>query len=248
MKDLTPGAPNNGEPIPDFDAVPRKCNRHDGWTADRQRAFIEALAELGSVSRAAKRINMSTEGAYSLRRQPGAEGFRAAWKAALDQGVQRLTDIALDRATEGVAVPVFWRGEQVGEKRSYNDRLLMFMLKHHQPDQYGAAAQLQSGTRSKQLDALEAQDDFRARMATKESARADLAERLSAIRRVFKMEIADDPEKRAAWDLLVGPTDWDNLDEIDCEPHLSPVNMNRPDMILPIAALGGFASSAQDEA
>jgi hypothetical protein len=38
---------------------------------------------------------------------------------------------------EGVAVPVFYRGEQCGEKRWYNDRLIMFILKHHLPHLYG---------------------------------------------------------------------------------------------------------------
>lgn len=88
-----PGPPNGGQPIPDFTPVPRKY-RHHGWTAERQRAFIAALAELGSVKAAAHRINMSPEGAYYLRRQPGADEFRDAWAAALDHGVQRLIDIA----------------------------------------------------------------------------------------------------------------------------------------------------------
>ena len=246
MQDRRPCAPNTGEPVPEFDPVPRKY-RHDGWTPDRQRAFIEALADTGSVSRAAKRINMSSEGAYYPRRQPGAESFRAAWNAALDHGVQRLTDIALDRATEGVTVPVFWRGEQVGERRSYNDRLLMFMLKHHKADQYGALPALRGGTRSKELDALEAQDAFRDRIAQSERRRAELSTRLAAIRRNFKADIADDPAKRAAWDVLVGPTDWDDLDAVDCEPHLSPVNMNRPDMIVTIAAVDAAAATDPDE-
>ncbi len=57
--------------------------RHDGWTPARQNAFIGALADTGSVSRAARYVNMSPEGAYYLRRRPGAEGFRRAWEAAL---------------------------------------------------------------------------------------------------------------------------------------------------------------------
>jgi len=122
--------------VPDFDPVPRRY-RYDGWTAERQRAFIAALAETGSVTHAARRINMASEGAYYLRRQPGAEGFRAAWSAALAHGVQRLTDIAIDRAIDGVPVPVFHKGEQVGERRWYNDKLLMFLLKHHLPALYG---------------------------------------------------------------------------------------------------------------
>jgi hypothetical protein len=82
MKNLTPVPRDQRPPLPAFTPVPRKY-RYDGWTAPRQRAFIEALADTGSVKAAANRINMSTEGAYYLRRQPGAEGFRAAWEAAL---------------------------------------------------------------------------------------------------------------------------------------------------------------------
>ena len=41
----------------DITPVPRKY-RHDGSTADRQRASIAALAETGSVNAAAHRINM----------------------------------------------------------------------------------------------------------------------------------------------------------------------------------------------
>lgn len=133
-------------PVLDFTPVPRKY-RVDGWTVERQRAFIAALAATGSVKAAAHRINMSPEGAYYLRRSPGAESFAAAWAAAVDHGVQTLADIAIERARDGVPVPVFWKGEQVGEKRWYNDRLLMFILRHHLPGKYGALAALPPGTR-----------------------------------------------------------------------------------------------------
>lgn len=143
-------------PVLDFTPVPRKY-RHDGWTPERQRAFIEALAETGSVKAAAKRINMSPEGAYYLRRQPGAESLCAAWQAAIDHGVQNLVDVAIDRALEGVPVPVFWKGEQVGEKRRYNNRLLMFILKHHMPAKYGNP--LGAVTRSPETLAREAAEN-----------------------------------------------------------------------------------------
>jgi hypothetical protein len=138
-----------------FTPVPRK-HRHDGWTADRQRAFIAALAATGSVKAAARAINMAAEGAYYLRRAPGADSFRAAWEAALASGVQRLTDIAIERAIEGVPIPVFHKGEQVGERRWYNDRLLMFVLKHHQPERYGKPAPLPPGTKHPDTIAREA--------------------------------------------------------------------------------------------
>ena len=127
-------------PIPPFTPVPRKA-RYDGWTDERQQAFIAALAETGSVTAACRRINMSTTGAYQLRMAEGAEGFRAAWDAALAHGVQKLADIAMERAMEGVPVPVFHKGEQCGERRRYNDYLLMFILRHRLPHLYGQLAE-----------------------------------------------------------------------------------------------------------
>lgn len=56
--------------LPAFTPVPRQCARHDGWTPDRQRQFIEALADTGSVRAAAHAVNMAPEGAYALRRHP----------------------------------------------------------------------------------------------------------------------------------------------------------------------------------
>lgn len=140
-----------------FPAVPRKY-RYDGWTVERQRAFIAELAQTGPVKSAARRINMSSEGAYYLRRQPGAEGFRAAWATALASGIQRLTDIAIDRAVEGIPVPVFHHGEQVGEKRAYNDRLLMFVMRHHLPAMYDARP-LPGGTKNPETIAREAAEN-----------------------------------------------------------------------------------------
>ena len=122
--------------LPAFTPVPRKCERHDGWTPERQRGFIEALADTGSVKAAARAVNMSQEGAYLLRRQPGAEAFRAAWRAALDLGVQKIEDTAMDRALNGVEVPYYVYGELRGTRRVYNDRLLMFMLRNRAPERF----------------------------------------------------------------------------------------------------------------
>lgn len=117
-----------GHALPEFEPVPRKY-RHDGWTPERQKAFIAALADTGSVKRAAFHVNMSPEGAYWLRRQPGSETFRRAWEAALDFGVQRLKDEAFDRALNGQLSPVFVAGKLKGFRRVKNDRLLMFCLR-----------------------------------------------------------------------------------------------------------------------
>lgn len=61
-------------------ARPEQCRR-DGWTLDRQIAFIRALHETGCVARAA--AGMGREGAYRLRARPGHAAFAAAWDRAL---------------------------------------------------------------------------------------------------------------------------------------------------------------------
>ncbi len=136
MRNKVPVPRENRAPLPDFTPVPLRY-RHDGWTPERQRGFIEALADTGCVSRATAIVNMSLEGVYYLRRQKGAEEFRAAWNAALDFGVQKLKDIAFERAIEGEMIPVFEKGKLMGYRRKRNDRLLMFCLRHYGQDANG---------------------------------------------------------------------------------------------------------------
>jgi hypothetical protein len=199
------------EAIPDFEPVPRKY-RHDGWTAQRQRDFIARLAETGSVKHAAKAINMSPEGAYYLRRQPGAEGFRRAWEVALDYGVRRLLDVTMERALHGVPMPIFWRGEQVGEKRRYNDRLAMFHLRHRLPDRYGPLRPPAGGTKSPetlQREAWERQAEWERET---EEARMSMKTRIDAIHRHWRAGLAEVPGGLAAYELLFGV---DGADERD---------------------------------
>ena len=123
-------------PLPEFEPVPRRY-RHDGWTPERQKAFIEALADTGCVTRAAGMVNMAQANCYALRRAAGAEEFRRAWDAALDFGLKRLKDVAFERAIEGQLVPVFVAGKLMGFRRKRNDALLMFCLRHYGQDAGG---------------------------------------------------------------------------------------------------------------
>ncbi len=136
MQNRTPIAAAARPPLPEFTPVPRKY-RHDGWTPERQRAFIAALADTGSVRRAAAMVNMAQTNCYTLRRADGAESFRRAWEAALDFGVARLKDIAFERAIDGYLVPVFVAGKLMGFRRKHNDALLMFCLRHYGQDAGG---------------------------------------------------------------------------------------------------------------
>lgn len=111
--------------------------RHDGWTPVRQNAFIRALAETACVEEACAAVGMSARSAYGLRARADAGSFRQAWDVALDYAVTRLADAMMGRALHGVAVPIFYQGEQIGERRRYDERLGMFILRARAPERYG---------------------------------------------------------------------------------------------------------------
>ena len=139
-----PTSPAAAQSLPAFTPVPRTRDRHNGWKPEVQLAFIEALAETGSVRSAAARVGRAEVGAYLLRRHPEAQQFRAAWDAALSIAMRRIEDVAMDRALHGVEVPMYAYGKLVGTRRVYNDRLLMFMLRNRAPERFGAG--LRRGT------------------------------------------------------------------------------------------------------
>ena len=76
--------------------------RADGWTAERQRLFIRTLSETACVADACDAVAMSRRSAYRLRARPDAFGFADAWDQALRLGAQRLVDVAIERALNGV--------------------------------------------------------------------------------------------------------------------------------------------------
>jgi len=132
--------PPQGYDPADYRWVPvRRRPRLDGWTEEKQRRFIEALADTGLVSAAAKAVGMSRESAYRLRRSAHGVAFARAWDAARHHAGALVEDIAFERAFEGVEHNVYDEyGQVVCTKRVYNDRLLMFLLKHLKPERYGA--------------------------------------------------------------------------------------------------------------
>jgi hypothetical protein len=126
----------------EYDWVPvLRKRRSDGWSPSRQRVFIEALADTGSVEMAASMADMSVRCCYKLRRAPGSEGFAAAWAAAVDSASQKLVDVAFDRAIRGTTEPVYLRdGSIAGYRVKYNDKLLMMLLRAYQPERFRHAA------------------------------------------------------------------------------------------------------------
>jgi hypothetical protein len=111
-----------------FAPVPRRRRRHDGWTDDRQRDFIAALAACGSVSAAARHVGMTARSAYRLLDSAGATDFARAWDVAIAQGVDRTRSDALSRALNGALVPIYRRGKLQRVELRKSDRLALGLL------------------------------------------------------------------------------------------------------------------------
>ncbi len=107
--------------------VPTRA-RADGWTPERQRGFLEALACSGSVSAACAAVGMSRESAYALRRRAEGRGFAQAWDAARVLAGEHLVEVAWNRAVEGEVRQRFYHGEVVAEFRHYDNRLLLQLI------------------------------------------------------------------------------------------------------------------------
>ena len=130
--------PSERVPGPSIPFEPAQLRpRHDGWTAARQIAFIETLAATKCVDEACRRVGMSDTSAYELRNRPCGAAFRQAWDIAVDCQLDRVEQSAVERSLNGVARPIFYKGEQVGEWRHHDERLTMFLLRTRRPARYG---------------------------------------------------------------------------------------------------------------
>jgi hypothetical protein len=132
-------------PIPydpaDYRWVPvRRIPRSDGWTDEKQRRFIETLADTGLVNVAAKAVGMSRESAYRLRRSAHGAAFARAWDAARHHAGGLIEDIAFERAIEGTEQEVLDReGNVIATRLVHDNRLLKYLLSHLKPERYGAS-------------------------------------------------------------------------------------------------------------
>ncbi len=128
---LTPAGSEDrpdSSPIPIPPPVPVRP-RLDGWTAERQRAFIEHLADGATVAAACAAVGMSEQSAYRLRGRPDAAAFDAAWVGVVERRRDAFIETAIDRAINGATRARYWKGERVGEERVPSDRLLIWLIR-----------------------------------------------------------------------------------------------------------------------
>ena len=87
------------EALPEAERASRTTAKR--WTPARQAAFLRALEETLSVSKAAKSVGMSRQSAYKLRQRMAGQPFAEGWERAV-----------ADLRLEGELVPVPLAGSQ----------------------------------------------------------------------------------------------------------------------------------------
>jgi len=122
---------------PEFTPAPTR-KKHSGWTAERQRKFIEHLSLSGSIGEACALVGVASSSAYRLRNKSGAESFARAWDSALSLAATRLAAIAFDRALHGRSERFYKDGELVMERKMPSDYLLTWLLSRLDPLQFGS--------------------------------------------------------------------------------------------------------------
>jgi hypothetical protein len=191
----------------DFEPAPRKNKRKDGWTPALQKRFVAFLAYTGSPNVAADALGKNRHGVEKVYKADGAEGFHAAWDAAvalfIERDARRIEQEHAPRA--GVRPPfVDWRRKRAA-----------------------AAAW------GEEQDPDLADPESLARRA--EDAADSIRGKLLRCRRLYLSEISDSPGKRAAFEILTElPIDWDRAarGEAQADEPFNRANQRKPDMIL----------------
>ncbi len=109
------------------DTTPKQ-RRHDSWPLATQAAFLRALSATHSVSEAAGSVGRSRQSAYRLRSRLKGQPFDLAWEVAFHHSYDVLAHAALERALNGVEVPVYYKGELVDTYRRFDERLTVALL------------------------------------------------------------------------------------------------------------------------
>lgn len=126
--------------IPDFTPAPSR-KRIAGWTAERQRKFIEQVALTGNIGDACALVGLSSTSFYNLCSKPGADSFVKACDAArVLSAASRGAAIAWDRAINGRVERFYKDGELVMERRVPSDYLLTWLLARLDPLTFGSPA------------------------------------------------------------------------------------------------------------
>ena len=155
--------------------------RADGWTQQRQRQFLRALADTGRYGEAAARVGLSYEAVRAFRAR--SPEFQALCDTALVEGGTTLEEAVYLRATEGWEEEVYRDGKLVGYRRRFSDTLAKVLLERDRPAATGRGGRGQQAATPEEVTAelmrrLDAVANTAAR--AKQRAAVDWAEGMAA--------------------------------------------------------------------
>jgi hypothetical protein len=105
--------------------TPKPDDKH--WTPQLQRAFLESLAQTGSVQQACDQVQLTPSTAYRLRWAERGGPMNLGWQAAILIARARLVDDLMGRAVDGQTDTIIHEGEKTTRYRHEN-RVAMSML------------------------------------------------------------------------------------------------------------------------
>ena len=196
----------------DFEPVPRRFEREDGWTPALQRLFIAHLALLGSPGKACDALGKRRSGIDKLAKSKGAESFREAWNRAVE--------LAQERTARSIAE----------EHAGVADIKLPF-VDHRRKSAPAPAGPLPGQVRNEYGE----WEDEASIARRAEDARDSISQKILRCRRLFLQEISGSPGKRAAFEILTElPIDWDKARRLEPQDHepWRKTNMRQADMVL----------------
>ena len=119
-------------PDPALDApdAPARCHtqRSDGWTPERQRGFLERIAEGATVDEASASVGLSPGAAYALRRRAAGGAFALGWDAARHVARPLVAEALFRRAIDGQVDRLTRADGEVIERHRYDNRLALALL------------------------------------------------------------------------------------------------------------------------
>ena len=129
------------------------AQRYDGWTPEKQKRFLTALARGHNVTQACAIVGMSRQTAYALRDSARGAAFALGWKAAQLRARDCLADELMDRAFNGVRESVTSDDGRITTRHRYDNQLAWKMLARL--DKYADAACTDTGAAAVRLAAAD---------------------------------------------------------------------------------------------
>jgi hypothetical protein len=134
--------------------VARRRVLQTNWTPASRETFLAALAEVGSVQRAAQRTGLIVDSAYHLRRRDAA--FAAAWAEARDRAMDRVEDKLFEAVLDGFEQTVETGGVVTTRRTQHASAMFRLLDRRARPGRTARTLELTPALLAEARDRFEA--------------------------------------------------------------------------------------------